>query len=219
MDYVEQMYMMYGTIPSAEQTCAAVAGLDKSTYTAYLNDPRILEELKETRGVIVDPNAGGALTAEQLLCANAMLNLKDGRSERKKLSDLGISPAKYAAWRKDPGFQQYMRVRAENTLSEALPDTLLALTDVAARGDINGIKLHLEMTGRYNPKTEAQVNVEQIVSRVLDVIMRNVTDPLVLSKIADELTLVLPRPTTNVIPGGPPVAGVIEGQSVATLGF
>jgi hypothetical protein len=48
----------------------------------------------------------GVLTEEQLTAANVMLDLRDNRSQKKKLADFGVPTQKWEAWLRDPGFSK-----------------------------------------------------------------------------------------------------------------
>lgn len=208
LDFLEQCYHLNGGFPSAERACAAVKGLTEAEFNRWTKaDPvsKQLEYLRDTRGIdLTEARNTEALTAEQLVLANTLLDLSDKRSERNKLKDLRIPTAKYTAWKKDPAFQSYMRQRAEATLGEALPDVHMALVDVAKRGDISGIKLYYEMTGRWSSKTVGELNIEFLLMKIIEVIQRHVTDPEKLMAIAEDMAVLAPaqpRGLPNTNPG------------------
>jgi hypothetical protein len=154
-------------------------------------DPRIMAHLSAERGITVD-EPSESLTAEQLVLANTLLDLSDKRTERQKLQALGIPSAKYTAWKRDPGFAAYMRERAELALGDALPDIHMALIDTAKRGDISGIKLAYEITGRFNSKSANEVNIELLLLKIIEILQRHVDNPVILQNIAGDLSLLAP---------------------------
>ena len=124
------------------------------------------------------------LTPEQLAVANSIMNLADKRSITKKLQDFGVSPAKYANWKKNPIFNGYLRERTESQLGESVADVHLALIDAATSGEIQAIKLFYEITGRHTPNSQQNVNVQVMLTGVIEAIAEFVHDPIILQKIA-----------------------------------
>lgn len=93
--------------------------------------------------------ADTALTPHQLLCANVMLDLTDGRSEKKRLQDLGLSTQQYQQWLSEPKFNEYMLARAESLIGNSQFEAHLALVDKVKSGDLGAIKYFNEFTGRF----------------------------------------------------------------------
>lgn len=208
MDYLEQCYHINASIPSCDKACIAVAGLTPKEYEAWINNDLILNHMDEARGInLRESRNSEALTAEQLVVANTLLDLSDRRSERNKLRDLKVSPAKYTAWKKDPAFAKYMRERAENALNESLPDIHMALIDVARRGDISGIKLAYEMTGRWSSKTVGDLNIEFLMMKIIEIIQQEISDQDTLIRIADKFAALVPS-NGKQLPAAPNAAEV-----------
>jgi hypothetical protein len=124
------------------------------------------------------------LTPEQLAVANSIMNLADKRSITKKLQDFGVSPAKYANWKKNPVFNGYLRDRTESQLGESVPDVHLALIDAATSGDLQAIKLFYEITGRHTQNSQQNVNVQVMLTGVIEAVAEFVHDPVILQQIA-----------------------------------
>ena len=134
------------------------------------------------------------LLPEQLIVANTMLNLIDGRSRKKKLQDLGISNAKFIAWMKDPIFYEYMRARSEEMLKENGYEAHLALLDKVNMGDMSAIKYYNELTDRYkeqaaalNKEVVAQVDYRSIIVSIVEIINDEVTDPEMAMSISEKI--------------------------------
>lgn len=146
-----------------------------------------------------------ALTPHQLLVANAMLDLVDTRSEKKKLQDLKVSTKTYAKWLADPVFYNYMRERAEALLGTTQHEAHLALIDKVKAGDLGAIKYFNEITGRFISQSGqfgTTVNVglggnksesRQILIEVLEIIQDEVTDPETAVRIADRFKMLINR--------------------------
>lgn len=187
LTYIEQEYLMYGQIPTAEAAEARKVA-SKEFYNKCLHNKEFQEAL-ERRDVKIPLDSApiGVLTPLQLLVANTMLDLSDNRSEKNKLKDLGIPSSKWQAWLRDPAFQNYLRTRAEAVLGDNLHESHLALVDRVKAGDVHAIKYFNELTGRYVPNATDKVDVNAILMRVLEIIQKHVTDSGVASLIADDL--------------------------------
>lgn len=210
--FVEQEYLLHSAIPSYDRvdeymTCT------RAWYQRCLDSEEVQNHLTQ-RGVpikrILSGQKAGALTAQQLICANTLLDFNDKRSDRKKLQDLEIPTATYAAWKKDPGFQDYMRQRAENLFGDNLDEVHRALLDNARSGDISSVKLIYELTGRYNPRADGQIDTRAVITKVLESIMRHVKDPETIKAIAADFQLIA---TSSHIGG--PVIDTVATRSIS----
>jgi hypothetical protein len=151
----------------------------------------------DSRGLVVRQRA--ALTDRQMAAASVMLNLIDRRSDEKKLRDIGVSSEEYATWMQDNLFAQYMIERSEKMIANATHEAHIGLMRGVRQGNTNSIKLYYEMTGRYNPNEENQVNVRLLVSRILEAIQRRVRDPEVLNELAMDLTQLAVEATSSPV--------------------
>lgn len=145
------------------------------------------------------------LTPEQLAVANSIMNLSDKRSITKKLQDFGVSPAKYSNWKKNPIFNGYLRESTEAQLGNSVPDVHLALIDAASSGDISAIKLFYEITGRHTQNSQQNVNLQVMLTGVIEAIAEFVPDPVIIQKIAAKI-----QETSQGILNGNVIKGEIE---------
>lgn len=199
LNFIEQVWYLNGAIPTRD-VCVG-----RGICSGTLYDDSIKSDLfraaMDSRGISVrslDDADNGVLTEEQLAAANTMLDLRDNRSQKKKLADLGIPTQKWEAWLRDAAFQAYLRQRAENLLGDNIHESHLALVDRVRSGDINAIKYYNEITGRYTPRSDSSIDVNIVLLRVLETIQKHVKDPLVLEAIGDDLASI----TGSVTPVG-----------------
>lgn len=203
--YLEQNWLIHGALPTRE-ACVENTRFDERFVKRCITNPNFRHALV-ARGIslngfsLVEGTSDGVLTEEQLVVANTMLDLRDNRSQTKKLRELGVSTAKWEGWLRDPAFQSYLRTRAENLLGDNLHESHLALLDRVRSGDINAIKYFNEITGRYVPNGNDKADVNSVLMMVLEVIQRRVRDPEVLSAISDDL-VAIGRRTSNGFGGG-----------------
>lgn len=182
LSFFEQKWYLHGSLPTRE-TCVK-AGFGGVIFDKALKNQAFKDAL-ERRGITVTREAH-VLTPEQLNTANIMLDLRDNRSQKKKLQECGVTTSKWEGWLRDPVFQNYLRQRAENLLGDNLHESHLALLDRVRSGDIGAIKYFNEITGRYVPASKDSVDVNGILMRVLEIIQIHVKDGDTLSAIAGD---------------------------------
>lgn len=228
ISYIEQFYLLNRIVPStsmiAERVCKdtdlEVEDEDAITENVIKNilKKESVQQALSARGIpdvfkyqLAKKNT---LSAIQLMVANTLLDFTDNRSHKKKLADLSVSSQTYQGWLRDPAFQSYLVQRAEAILPDSMAEAHLALVDNVRRGDLGSIKLFYEMTGRFTNKAASEVNIEFLLMKIIEVIQKHVTDPVVLSAIGDELsTLSKPTPVGNIIeppPSLPPAGMYLE---------
>lgn len=185
LSFFEQIWFLNGNLPTRDACVKAGFGgviFDKAIKSATF------KESLERRGIVSRENPS-VLTPEQLTVANVMLDLRDNRSQRKKLSECGVSTAKWEGWLRDTHFRAYLQTRSENLLGDNLHESHLALLDRVRNGDVGAIKYFNEITGRYVPASNEKVDVNGVLMKVLEIIQRHVSDPLQLDKIAKDFML------------------------------
>jgi hypothetical protein len=132
------------------------------------------------------------LTAEQLAAANLLLDFSDSRSQAAKLKEIGVSTTKYNNWLRNPEFAAYLRERAEQLVDNTGHEAHTALLKQVQRGNMSAITYYNQMTGRFTPGQEQQMNVAAILVRVVEAVQRHVKDPEVIRAIATEFNDIIP---------------------------
>ena len=191
LNYIEQEYLVHGGIPTA-QVCVERSIATQQFYTRCFKKADFRHALA-VRGIALrglDGPDAGRLSLEQLTVANAMLDLRDNRSQKKKLTEYGIATGKWEAWLRDPVFQNYLRTRSEALLGDSLHESHLALVDRVRSGDLGAIKYFNEITGRYVPNATEKADVASIIGLVVEVIQRHVQDQATLKLLADDIMLI-----------------------------
>lgn len=189
--YMEQTFWEVGSIPTNE-VIEQRTGISQDRIRAMWKKD-VFRNALMARGIQIDlEDAKGILTMEQLTCANLLLNLHDKRTDRQKIKamkDAGfeISSQQYHAWMRQPAFRDYITKRAEQLFKSSNFQAYKAVTQSIEEGDLAAVKLSWEMQGIYNPKVQVDVNVGDIIVKLLEIITRNVTDPDILQVIASEV--------------------------------
>jgi hypothetical protein len=215
LSYCEQQWFLKGRLPTPQELCKKYS-LTPSKLNEWLNSD-LFKQNFEARGMPIIQ--GLDLTPTQITVINTLMNLADTRSERKKLSDLGISASQWSGWKRDPAVMEYMRARSEQILEGAIPDAHLALVEKVQAGDMSALKFYYEMTGRYTGQRPG-MDPQALLTRVFDIIAKHVNNIEVLDGIAhDFLLLAGVDRLGNMKSDKPPVAGEIVQEQTIDGGF
>lgn len=196
IDFIEAYHTAMGDFPGRSQITHTIEISLKRVpepeeVDEFLENPETIKSLEE-RGIVAPwtlrYNPTG-ITREQLAAVAVLNNPKDRRSDSKKLTDLGISSRKFAGWMHNKTFSAYMKKSANNLLENMEAEAHMGLLSAVRNNNLPAIKLYFEMTGRYNPAYENQVNLQQLMVRVIEIIEKHVTDPEALMGIAADLQL------------------------------
>jgi hypothetical protein len=191
LNFLEQYWYEHGALPTKDY-CTNL-GLDTNNLWANFSKPAFRDAVL-SRGISLatlefapgDPR-GKLLTEEQLAVANVMLDLRDNRSQKKKLQELQIPTQKWEAWLRDPAFSHYIRTRAENALGDNQHEAHLALVERVRSGDVSAIKYFNELTGRYLPQRSNNVDVGLVLLRVVEILQKHISDPELQEAIGQDL--------------------------------
>ena len=187
--FIQQKYMVTGSRPSAELVIKAL-GITTGEYLSACRKDKFQGALIRLR--LSEEKPSEALLPEQVMAINAILNPFDKTSVRDKLKALDISTQKYNAWKAQPAFQKYMKERAEALFSQAAPDAYLAVVKGVQSNDLQFTKLYLEMSNLYNPKVQVEVNIQMVLTRVVEILTKHVPGDILLT-ISEELEALVPQ--------------------------
>lgn len=208
IDFIEAYHTALGEFPGRGQIIQSIqtaVGEDSQPSPAeideFLESEDFIKSLDE-RGIVapwvMTTNPVG-LTREQLAVVAVLNNIKDRRSDSKKLADLGISSRKYSGWIHNKSFSNYMKISANNLLENSEAEAHMGLLRSLGNNNTQAQKLYFEMTGRYNPAYENETNLQLLMTRVIETIQKHIHDPEILSAIASDLQLAAVE--TGAIPG------------------
>lgn len=188
VNFIEKQHNTTGAMPTNQ------AIIDHLRFLKYGVTNQDLEKLKENPLFMASMQSRGinlqdfVITQRQMAAASIMLNLTDRRSDEKKLRDIGVSTEEFSTWMLNRNFAEYMRQRSELMIENSVHLAHMGLMRGVNQGNTASIKLYYEMTGRYNPDQENQVNVRLLIGRVLEAIQKHVRDPNTLNSLAIELS-------------------------------
>lgn len=197
LSYCEQIFWETGLLPTPERVVSDL-GYSQRTVAAAFNEETFQTALAskgiDPVGLVIPGNVikeSKALSPQQIIVANRMLNLHDKRSEREKLAECQVSSQQYHAWLRQPAFVEFMRKRGEALFQSSDFAAYKSLVSNVKAGDNKSLELFFRMRGIYRPQVDVNLNIEAVLTRVIEVISTYVKDPKVLNAIANGIDEVL----------------------------
>lgn len=205
--FIERHHSVTGAVPSDDDIIEYLKFTKKyqginTISIDNLKENKLFKASLDSRGIVLDEH----LTPRQMAAASVMMNLTDRRSDEKKLRDIGVTSEEFTTWMQNTRFSNYMRERSELLVANSVHEAHMGLMRGVRQGNTASIKLYYELTGRYNPNEENNVNVRMLIGRVLEAIQKHVREPDTLNKLAVELSQLAiesgsPVAKTSFIPG------------------
>lgn len=109
----------------------------------------------------------GLLTPEQEAALMILTDIGSKYPFGKRLELAGISHAVYMAWMKNPAFARAMHGLAEQ-ITENSSIALVELGRKVGEGDLQAVKLQLEINGRHNPQQQQTVDMLVVMNKILE---------------------------------------------------
>lgn len=187
---IEQYWVTYGALPTVQKLIETKVIEDQKQYDKLINDPFVQRGLT-VLGINLDPEAT-LLTPKQLAAGQIMMDVRDGRSDIKKLRDLGISSQTWDNWLKDPTFQKFLTQKTGNLFEDQLFEVDRALFLKARTGNVEAIKLVNAIRGRHQqvevPKI-GPVEANVFVMRLFEILQNHLIKdhPEMLKSIGEEI--------------------------------
>lgn len=207
----QMAYMMHKqagkgkTLPTVEEI-SRLSGVTNSAVNRVLATEEFRMAMRE-RGIYW--TVRDSLAPEQAYAIGILTNPADKRDMEKKLAAAGITYAIYRNWLRQPLFAAAIKQVGEDLLRDHISDVHTALTSKAVGGDIRAMELYYQISGRFDPAREQQHDINRLVTLLLEVLFRNVTDMKVLERINNEFNMVLSGETP--VPSLPEAA-IVESE-------
>lgn len=198
--YIEQIHTKSGKFPTYRKLMNLFEDEPGFDINAYLKHPTFRLALVN-RGISAPyslntgtPEEGQYeppknFSREQMAAITTVINFEDKRPRTVKLKELGISPAQWQGWMRDEHFKTYLQEVSTSTLQDNLYVANEGLMKAVDRGDINAIKLYLEITGRHSDDVPAMRNLKVMLSRLIESVQRHV-DPATMRLIAQDFDMI-----------------------------
>lgn len=227
-DTVRYYGQRWGKLPTAERICS----FKKWPATRIpevqlaLQDPVTIANLRRL-GILPDDvetwdegitRAGAQPTRLQMDALDAIFERLDPNDPRPLdvvLKAHGVDLRTWNGWLADPVFGAYVRDRAAAIFGQRAHEVDIALMRRAFAGDVQALKLILELQGRIKRQGDT-VDVNMVLARVVEIIQLEVTDPVVQLRIAERLEALSQATAAGQLPAGPPVlsAEIVPGQLI-----
>ena len=161
-----------------------------STISKVINSSEFKTLMRE-RGFNWAPSNSQYLSPEQVFAVSIITDPTRRQPMSAKLKSAGITYAQYRAWLKQPKFKEFIHEIGERMLNEHVADVHTRLTERAANGDIQAMRLYYELTGRADTQANRAIqDLQRTTSLLLEVITRYITDPKQLSEITNAISAV-----------------------------
>lgn len=182
--FIERYHALEGKVPTS-QIIHDRFELFEGEYESFTRHPLVAKSMKH-RGITF-PAAEDVLSPEQMSAIAAMLDYTDRRSDEKKLRDVGITTRQWTTWMLDDTFSDYLRERSERMLLNSQHEAHKGLLKGVRNGNVASVKYMNEMTGRYNPEADNNVNIRALLMGMIEILQKYIQDPIVLHGIATEM--------------------------------
>jgi putative insertion element HTH domain-containing protein len=211
---LEQLYVETGLLPTSAKLIELKVIKDDKDYYRLIKDEFVQNGLTQL-GIKYDKDLE-ILTPVQLAAASIMMDFRDGRSDIKKLRDLGINSQTWENWLRDPAFQNYLRKRTEGLLDENAYEIDKALFLKARSGNVEAIKYVYAIQGKNQtvevPKI-GQVDAHVFVMRLFEVLQKHlIKQPELLQAIGTDI-LEIQNPYMQI----PQIIDVVEDNLPAVI--
>lgn len=217
IDFYELQWMLRRSVPSVEEVVNYLnsryekegkrGNVKVTSVNYYLQRKPVIKALDD-RGIPWRDFSRGEITPTQQAAALTVSNFADKRSISEKLDQLGVLPATYYAWLKEPQFQNLVASLANENLEHIDPVAKTEFAKKVAEGDWNAIKYYFEVTNSLGINQTPQS--ETLITMIVEIIQRHVKDSRVMEAIANDIIKVMNNKTLEAVSSQP----ALEGQFV-----
>lgn len=183
-------YFAAGRIPTLDEI-DAVCDVSTGRIAKVLVKEEFVTVMKAS-GINWTKNKG--LNAKQHYMLMVLTNPNDKRSFEQRLKDGGVTRTEYSAWMRQPAFKSIIEEFAERALGDHMVVAHDSLMKQVEKGNTRAIEFYYAMTGRYSANSQQERDLQAVLTGVIDIIQRNVTDPAVLANIASEMKTLMGAP-------------------------
>lgn len=185
-------HMKYGKIVGPEGLAdlqMIVGDGPRSKWVKYFREvlltPEFAEAMKD-RGIPWEGDPRG-FDAKMHYALQVILQPLGRDTLAQRLKKAGITQAEYKAYMANPEFARLVKELSEKIIGDSQHLAHEALIKGLEKADLNAVRYYNELTGRYNPAREQVLEVSAVLRQVIEIIQRNVKDPVALQQIAAEM--------------------------------
>lgn len=140
------------------------------------------DDAMQMRGIFKTEIANG-ITPQQSYCIEILTDPSRRGTMETKLKQAGVTYTQYRSWLKNPLFANAFSSVTEDMIKEHQGDVHVALVKKATSGDMRAIEYFNQLSGRFNPDRGQILNLQGIINGLLEIITKNVKDPVVLDAV------------------------------------
>lgn len=191
-DIISAAYMVYmrkGIEPDVENIQFYLPVYKESLIKKVLGSPQFRFAMM-VRGIEL---GNGGLSSEQE-AAISIMSTPDGRTFEQKLKKAGVAPSTWRAWLRTKKFRDVWDDFAGSILKEHENDFMVALAGQALSGDVQAIKYAFEVSGKYVPNRQQNVDAALLISQIIEIVQEEVKDLPTLQRIAARMQMVAGTP-------------------------
>lgn len=214
--FYELQWFLRHSVPSVEEIVKYINDLYEkqgkqhrttATSVSYYLQRRKVTKALDDRGIPWRNHARDEITPTQQAAALTISNFADTRSIEQKLDQLGILPATYYAWLKNPQFANLVQSLANENLEHIDPVAKTEFAKKIAQGDWSAIKYYFDVTNTVGMDTAP--HSEQIITMIVEIIQRHVKDQDVMLAIANDIMKVMNNQTLEMVPESRMITGEV----------
>lgn len=127
------------------------------------------------------------LSAKQQYVLAILTDPNNRRTFESRLKMAGVTNGEYQNWMKQPLFASLINNFSEQAITDHMAQVHNSLLNQADKGNMAAITLYYAMTGRYNPQSQTERDINSVLVQVIDIIQRAGLDQDKLELIAGEL--------------------------------
>lgn len=189
-------FMKYKMVPDAEELHKTYCPQYKvSDLKKVLTSPQYRYAMM-VRGIDMESENG--LTAFQEAAISIMAT-PSGKPFETKLRMAGVAPSTWRAWLRNPKFREVWDDIGGSVLKDHENDMLVALVGQANNGDVSAIKYAFEVSGKYSPNRQQNIDATLFVAQVLEIIQEEVKDIETLQRIAARMQMMGQAPASRSV--------------------
>lgn len=131
------------------------------------------------------------LSEEQMAAIIAVINHADKRSIKSKLETMGLTLTQWQGWVRNPTFRDKLHEVSTENFEDAIHHAHTGLVTAMDRGEVNAIKLYLELSGRQKDTDPTLKNFKMVVGRIIESLQFRLRDyPELMQDIQADMELI-----------------------------
>jgi len=186
IDFLERQFHQNGKYPSIQSidqhlnlnrphNLSTPIPNTKTAWLEYLTDPEF-EEILINRGLPVYDSPVGKIDLNFALAVTLVCDISDKRSLAAKLKDAQLTTRQWTGFLKRPSHYKFFEERLNKVWdNEVEQKARLAIMRSVEAGDLTAVKYFHEYTDRYRPADQQIINLQLIISGLLEILAKHLT--------------------------------------------